>query len=119
LTIGQDELLLPFNLGGHVHNGGVNVITYQDKKSICDAKATYSKAPAMKSAKVSRDVAHGNEDMPHIEDMSTCNSLAPFSTGQQFWIDAKYDFEQYPRVIVGVGLRLWGLRFCILLFEMI
>lgn len=81
-----------------MHDGGTNVVSYQDKKTICDAKATYSKASAMKTkpSKVGRDVAHGNEDVPHIEDMSTCDLLAPFSKGQQFWIDANYDFGKHP-----------------------
>jgi hypothetical protein len=59
-------------------------MSYQDKKTICDAKATYSKAPDPKSSKVARSIEHRNEDMPHIEDMSTCDLLAPFSKGQQF-----------------------------------
>lgn len=70
-------------------------MSYQDKKSICDAKATYSRAPAPKSSKVVRGVGHENEDMPHIEDMSSCDLLAPFSKGQQFWIDAHYDYEKH------------------------
>ncbi|RDI77801.1 hypothetical protein Vi05172_g12242 [Venturia inaequalis] len=87
--------------GGHLHDGGVNVLSYQDKKPICNAKATYSKAPPMnpnpaKPSKVTRDGGHGNEDMPHIEDMSTCDLLSPFSKGQQFWIDANYDYGMHP-----------------------
>lgn len=34
--------------------------------------------------------------MPHIEDMSTCDLLSPFSKGQQFWIDATYDYGMHP-----------------------
>lgn len=50
----------------------------------------------MNPSKVARDGGHGNEDMPHIKDMSTCDLLSPFSKGQQFWIDATYDYGMHP-----------------------
>lgn len=53
--------------------------------------------------KKTRDVAHGNEDMPHIENMSTCEMMGPFSKGDTFWIDATYDFNQHPGMKANSG----------------
>jgi hypothetical protein len=79
------------------------VKTYQNKKTICDAKATYSKSTTRKTSKTTRDVAHGNEDQPHIEDMSTCELMGPFVKGDQFWIDASYDFVKHPGMKANSG----------------
>lgn len=91
-------LFTPTNhISGHLHDGGVDVKTYQNKKTICDSKATYSQ-PAVNATKSSvkeRAVAHGNEDMPHIEDMSYCSMMGSFSKGDKFYIDAAYDFEKH------------------------
>jgi hypothetical protein len=93
------------HIGGHLHDGGINVRTYNKGSSICDARATYSKPTGMKmsSSKTSRDVTHGNEDMPHIENMSTCEMMGSFSKGDQFWIDASYDFNQHPGMKANSG----------------
>jgi hypothetical protein len=44
----QPKLFCPYRyLGGHLHDGGVNVDIFRNNKSICDSRASYSKDGGM------------------------------------------------------------------------
>ncbi|KAF2397653.1 hypothetical protein EJ06DRAFT_130049 [Trichodelitschia bisporula] len=81
-------------VGGHLHDGGVNVNVYQNNKVICDSRATYTE-PAH-GHKVKRDGPHDmNDGMAHIKQMSTCSELGPLKKGDKIFIDANYDFAKF------------------------
>ena len=78
----------------------VNVNVYNNKKVICDSQATYTQNATTSGklmGKTRRHVLHGNEDIPHIETMSTCAGLAlgPLKLGDEIHIDASYDFAKH------------------------
>jgi len=78
-------------VGGHLHDGGVNVNVYQNNKVICDSRASYTQP----GHKMKRDGPHGNDGMAHIKQMTTCSALGPLKKGDKIFIDANYDFTKY------------------------
>jgi hypothetical protein len=53
----QHRYFCPYSsLGGHLHDGGVNVDIFLNEKSICDSRASYSKDGGM---------AHGEKPQAH------------------------------------------------------
>jgi hypothetical protein len=77
--------------GGHVHDGGTNVLVKLNGKQICDSKAIYGNS--------------GKGDWKTIDHMQQCNSPVQVKKGDQVVVEANYDLELYkPREQHGGGM---------------
>jgi hypothetical protein len=94
-TSNFDGILL--GTGGHLHDGGMNVEVFQNKKMICDSTAGYGGAAYTGggSATAASPSSSDMNSMEHISEMSTCNDLGQIKKGDQVWITANYDFGKH------------------------
>ncbi|KAF2422404.1 hypothetical protein EJ08DRAFT_664872 [Tothia fuscella] len=81
-------------LGGHMHDGGVNIEIYQNNKLLCDSQAKYADGAGHD---MSGSGGHGNSAVSkHLASMSGCRNTNTVKKGDQFHIVVNYDFEKHP-----------------------
>lgn len=116
--------------GGHLHDGGINLLIKNNQNTVCDSIATYTKAgeeggglmaaaPGKKSGGGSMTgMSHSRRDggphgavgdgQRHIKQMSTCSMLGPVKKGDVIHIEANYDYSQFPGIksteIMGIAI---------------
>lgn len=76
--------------GGHLHDGGTDVVIYHNDKVICDSIASYGGAGSVSGMGMS-----ANDGMEHIGEIKACNNLGPIAKGDTIKIQAKYDFTKH------------------------
>jgi hypothetical protein len=88
-------------LGGHLHDGGVNLEIVNDTTGqvLCNSVARYGETPAYRDH-------HGN---PHLSSMSTCRGtgaapLATLTAGQRVSIRAHYDAAAATPDVMGIAV---------------
>jgi hypothetical protein len=89
------------SIGGHLHDGGVNVDVFLNDKPICDSRASYSKdgghggkSPARVGI-LKRDGPHNDDGLAHITSMTTCAMMGRIKKGDEVQIKANYDFGKF------------------------
>jgi hypothetical protein len=80
-------------VGGHLHDGGVNLLVKKNGGVICDSQATYGGKPEYIEGSTSLEMP----GMAHLSEMSRCQGTreAPVTNinlGDSFVIEANYDF---------------------------
>ena len=84
-----------------MHDGGVIVNIYQNKKVICKSNAEYGMGGGhahgrrAKDVLTRRDGPASADGKAHIRLMTTCSSMGPIKKGDQIFIDAVYDFQKH------------------------
>jgi len=84
-------LVLTHFKGGHLHDGGVNVVIFKNGQLLCDSKANYKTEDSM-----SMEAGHSSAAGRHISTIDGCASSDTVKAGDKFHIVVKYDFERYP-----------------------
>jgi hypothetical protein len=77
-------------VGGHLHDGGTNVVVTQNQKTVCDSVATYGSAKEFVTITDGRD-----KGMLHISNMTACHQMGRISKGDVWDIQAGYDLAKY------------------------
>jgi hypothetical protein len=77
--------------GGHLHDGGVDVVAYHNDQVICDSKATYGGPGYVEPA----GTMAGMDTMQHISKMSGCTNMGDLKVGDKIHITANYDFTKH------------------------
>jgi hypothetical protein len=84
-----------------LRDGGLALNVNQNNKTICAAQATYDMGGghAIKRrqadgrySSIPMDVPGSFDGKSHIQETSTCSMMGPITKGDQFTIDALYDF---------------------------
>jgi hypothetical protein len=88
--------------GGHLHDGGLDVILFKNNTPFCDSVAQYAAGPPKHShgPKEKRQIDGGkyeNTELSHITEVNTCKFYdgLPLEKGDILHIQANYDFDKW------------------------
>jgi hypothetical protein len=84
-------------MGGHLHDGGLNVQIFQNDKLICDSQAVYESGGDMKKRWVGEDRMTVGDT--HLAKMGGCTMVGKVHKGDKFHVTASYDFVQHPGMV--------------------
>jgi hypothetical protein len=79
-------------IGGHLHDGGINLVVKKSGQQVCDSRATYGGKPEYIEGAGSLEMP----GMPHLSEMSRCQGtreapVTSISAGDSWVIEANYD----------------------------
>jgi hypothetical protein len=79
-------------IGGHIHDGGINLLVKKNGQVICDSRATYGGTPEYIEGPTSLEMP----GMAHLSQMSRCQGpreapVTSIARGDSFVIEANYD----------------------------
>jgi len=77
------------SIGGHLHDGGVDVQSFHNGEKLCDSVAAYGESPAYIQRSPAREAG-----MKHISSQTWCKMMGPIRKGDKFHIEANYDMEK-------------------------
>jgi hypothetical protein len=86
-------------VGGHLHDGGVDVLVHQNEKQVCDSTATYGGGKGFITA--------GGKDagMEHISNMTTCHNFGRIKKDDVWSITANYDYSRFKGMQNEKGMK--------------
>ena len=81
----------------HLHDGGIYLHTMRNGEAVCTSTSVYS-----------RGMTHATEAMPgigsdHICFMSQCNDSGQIRIGEEWSVNAHYDFDEHHPMLDGNG----------------
>jgi hypothetical protein len=100
-TADRDGILA--GAGGHEHDGGTDVVLYQNKKQVCITKMLYGhRRPGygVMPDDIVMDKMDREDNKPdtHISDAGTCTMFGTVKKGDKFQITANYDGDLHPQM---------------------
>jgi len=87
--------------GGHLHDGGLNVVLFKNNEPFCDSVAQYAAGAGSGGHNHGKRQIDGgsysNTDLTHIEEVKTCKFYdgIPLQKGDILHIQANYDFNKH------------------------
>jgi hypothetical protein len=73
---------------GHLHDGGINLIVRLNGKLVCDSEAMYTGGNSTADS--------GQPKWETISEMTKCREPVQVKKGDNFTLEAKYDFIKRP-----------------------
>jgi hypothetical protein len=86
--------------GGHLHDGGLDVMLFKNHELFCDSVAKYANGAASHhhgKRQIDGGAEYSNEQLQHIESVETCKfpGGVPLEKGDVLHIQANYNFDQH------------------------
>jgi hypothetical protein len=82
-------------VGGHLHDGGTDIVIYQNNKVLCNPVASYGGDSAYTEES---NGGGGMSGLQHISRMTGCTMMGSFKKGSKFYLTARYNFDMHPGV---------------------